>query len=385
MRDTRGMAPSTIAAHGLRADAPETLPDGARSVPAAEPLYQTSVFDFPSIEASDGPLAGKGGYVYSRYGLPNARSLELTVAALEGTEEALATSSGMGAIACALLALARTGDRIVLQRDAYGGTGGLLANDFARFGIKTDLVDAYDLAAVAERLAGAKAVLVETVSNPLVRAVDVAGLAKLCAARGTPLLVDNTFPTPIFARPFAQGADAVIHSATKFLGGHHDLCAGVLCGRATFIADARAVAKRFGMTAAPFDCWLACRGIRTLAVRMERAQQTAGELARRLRGDQRVRVVHYPGTGAILSFELADGAAAARAVDAMRLITLTPSLGGTTTTASHAATSSHRGLSADERRALGITDGLLRLSVGLEDVEDVWRDLSSACARALPG
>ncbi len=379
MTDREKHAPATTAAHTVRAPDPGALPDGARATPSAEPLYQTSVFDFDSIEDSDGPLAGRGGYVYARYGLPNARSLELTLAALERAQDALATSSGMSAVACCVLAAAKSGERVLVQRDAYGGTLALLARDFARLGVTFDAVDAYDVAAVLAALERpAKIVLVETLSNPLVREADVAALAAVCREHGALLAVDNTFATPVLRRPIEHDADLVIHSATKFLGGHHDLCAGVLCGPSAFVAEARGVAKRFGMTAAPFDAWLACRGIRTLDVRMERAQANASALADRLRGDRRVRAVHHPGWGAMLSFDVGDLDAASRAVRAMSLITLTPSLGGTTTTVSHSATSSHRGLTSDERRALGIGDGLLRLSVGLEDVEDLKRDLDAA-------
>jgi len=383
-RDRR--APATIAAHTIRAQNPETLPEGRRATPSAEPLYQTSVFDFDSIEASDAPLAGEGGYVYARYGLPNARSLELTLAALEGTEDALATSSGMSAVACCVLAAAKSGERMLVQRDAYGGTLGLLARDFARLGVLCETVDAYDAEAVRAALAKpAKLLVVETLSNPLIREVDVARLGALCRERGALLAVDNTFATPVLRRPVESGADLVLHSATKFLGGHHDLCAGVLAGRAAFVADARGVAKRFGMTAAPFDAWLACRGIRTLDVRMERAQATSRGLAARLRGDDRVLVVHHPGWGAMLSFDVGTLDAASRAVRAFSLITLTPSLGGTTTTVSHSGTSSHRGMTPDERRALGIGDGLLRLSVGLESVDDLTRDLDAGLGAAARG
>jgi cystathionine beta-lyase/cystathionine gamma-synthase len=381
MTEREKRAPATIAAHTVRAPSPESLPDGERATPSAEPLYQTSVFDFDSIEESDAPLGGRGGYVYARYGLPNARSLELTLAALEGAADALATSSGMSAVACCVLAAARTGERVLVQRDAYGGTLALLARDFARLDVTIESVDAYDADAVRRALERpAKLAIVETLSNPLVREVDVAKLADVCRGRGTLLAVDNTFATPALRRPVESGADVVLHSATKFLGGHHDLCAGVLAGAAAFVAEARGVAKRFGMTAAPLDAWLACRGVRTLDVRMERAQATAMTLAAWLHADRRVRALHHPGWGAMLSFDVGGQEAASRAVRALSLVTLTPSLGGTTTTVSHPATSSHRAMSADERRALGIGDGLLRLSVGLEAVEDLKRDLEAALA-----
>jgi cystathionine beta-lyase/cystathionine gamma-synthase len=366
----------TIAAHGVRAPAPESLPEGQRSVPTAEPIYPSSVFDFPSIDASLAPLALEGGYAYARFGSPNPRSLELTVAALEGGEDAVATASGMAAIAATVLARAQSGDRVLLQRDAYGGTSALFAQDFARLGLRVEAIDAYDVDAVRRALAApAAVVLVETYSNPLVRAVDIPALAALCADRRTLFVVDNTFATPIACRPLEHGAQAVVHSATKFLGGHHDLTAGVLVGDARLCHDARAVVRRLGMTAAPFDAWLCCRGLRTLGVRIERAAQSAAALAARLEKHRRVRAVRYPGQGAILSFDLDGGEAAARAVRAFQLIALAPSLGGVTTSVSHAATSSHRGFSPETRRALGIGDGLLRLSVGVEAVDDLWADL----------
>jgi cystathionine gamma-synthase len=383
MRTWDGLDLSTIAAHGVRAPSPEALPEGERGIPATEPLYLTSVIDFDSIEGSMRPLAGEGGYAYARHGMPNGRSLELTLAALEGGEDALATSSGMAAIGCAVLALAGAGDRILLQRDAYGGTGALIGTDFGRLGVSVELVDAYDVNAVARALeTPAKLLLVESISNPLVREADVRALAALCRARGVTLIVDATFATPVVARPLSDGAHVVMHSATKYLGGHHDLCAGVLVGTTDFITRARGVARRFGSVVSPMDAWLAARGIKTLAVRVERAQETAGRLATRLRAHAKVTRVHYPGKGALLSFEVADGAAIARVVAAFQLITLTPSLGGTSTGVSHSASSSHRGLSPADRQAIGVHDGLLRVSCGLEAEVDLWADLERALALA---
>lgn len=373
------MRPDTVAARTIRAPAPEDLPPGLRGRPSAEPLWQTAVFDFPSIAESVAPLEGRGGYSYARYGLPNARTLELTVAALEGAGDALATSSGMAAVAATLLACAGSGDAVAVQRDAYGGTLGLLATDFSRLGIRVETVDAYEPRAVGEVLArGVRALLVESLSNPLVREVPLRALARRCRRAGVVLAVDNTFATPVLRRPLEAGADVVLHSATKFLGGHHDLCAGVVAGSAEFVAKARGIVKRFGMTAAPFDAWLCSRGIRTLPVRMERAQANARKLAAFLRRHPRVRVLHYPGWGALLAFDVGTRAAAERVVRRSHLIDLAPSLGGVTTTFSHSATASHRGLAPAVRRALGIGDGLLRVSVGLEDAADLREDLARA-------
>ncbi|HTM20451.1 MAG TPA: PLP-dependent transferase, partial [Kofleriaceae bacterium] len=336
------------------------------------PLWQNSAFDFESIAASEPALAGQGGHFYRRNGVPNTDELAAAVAALEGAEARLAATSGMGAIAAAVLAHAGAGDRLLVQRDAYGGTGALLDRDLTRFGVTTERVDAYDPAAVATRLPGTRMLLVESLSNPLLRDTDVAALAAACRAAGAILVVDNTFATPIRDRPIAAGADLVVHSATKFLGGHHDLIAGVLCGRNDLVAPAAAVAYRTGLTAAAFDAWLAVRGLRTLEVRMQRAWATAADLAARLRGHPRVRRVHAAERCALVSFDTGDRDAADRVVRACRLITLTPSLGGVTTTLSHSASSSHRALPPADRAALGITDGLLRISVGLESPDDLW-------------
>jgi cystathionine gamma-synthase len=336
------------------------------------------VFEFSSIEASE-PAFDEGGYVYVRNGLPNARSLEASVAALEGAEAALATSSGMAAVLCAVLAATNQGDRVLCQSDAYGGTRAMFAADLARMGLRVDYVDAYDPAKVADGLGnGVALLLVETLSNPLIREVDVGALAWHCRANGTILCVDNTFATPVFRRPLSQGADLVLHSVTKFLGGHHDLCAGVLAGTRELVERARGCAQRMGTLAAPFDAWLAQRGIRSLDVRMQRHQDNARVLAERLHSHARVRAVHYPGFGPMLSFDVGSRAEASRVVQSCHDIRLMPSLGGTETSFSHSASSSHRTLSVEERARLGIGDGLLRLSVGLEDPDDVWDELEKA-------
>ncbi len=357
---------------------------GGERAPAAAPrthvtpLWQNSVFDFESIEESVPALSGQGGHFYRRHGVPNTDELAAAVAALEGAEAGLAASSGMGAIACAVLSSCSAGDRILVQRDAYGGVTALMERDLVRLGVTCERVDAYDTAGVIARLAGARMLLVESLSNPLLRETEVPALAAACRAAGVTLLVDNTFATPVRGRPLADGADLVVHSATKFLGGHHDLVAGVLCGPAAPVEAAAGFAARIGLVAAPLDAWLAVRGLRTLEVRMQRAWSTTAELARRLAAHPAVRRVHAAERSALVSFDAGDLAGAERVVRGCRLITLTPSLGGVTTTLSHAATSSHRSLPPAERAAAGIGDGLLRMSVGLEDVDDLWTDLSAA-------
>ena len=366
---------ATTAARGVRAD--RSGLDKGR--PSVEPLVQTSVFEFDSIEAAEPALAGGEGYVYARYGMPNARTLEATVAALEGAEAALATSSGMAALLCAILAATKSGDRVLCQADAYGGTRALLERDLTRCGLEVRYVDAYDPAKVGDALLqGASLLIVESLSNPLVREVDISAVSWHCRTYKARLLVDNTFATPAFRRPLTRGADLVVHSATKFLGGHHDLCAGVVVGDQDIIAEARGIALRTGCLAAPFDSWLAARGIKTLDVRMQRSQENARILAERIGEHAKVSKLHYPGWGAMLSFDVGSRTAAEQVVRGCTGIPLVPSLGGTETSFSHSASSSHRGLTPEQRAELGIGEGLLRMSVGIEDPEDLWHELSQA-------
>jgi cystathionine beta-lyase/cystathionine gamma-synthase len=370
---------ATLAARGVRADPP----GAAVSRPTSEPIYQTAVFDFPDIPSSEPALSGAGGYAYARHGRPNEASLAASVAALEGAEAGVATGSGSAAVLCAALVATRPGDLILSQRDAYGGTRLMLERELTQFGRRVELVDAYEPAKVADGLSrGARLVLVETLSNPLLREVDVTALAWHCRSYNALLCVDNTFATPVLRRPLALGADLVLHSATKFLGGHHDCCAGVLVGPAAAIDEARALVTRLGLNAAPFDAWLATRGMRTLHLRVERAEQNARALAEKLRGHGRVRGVHYPGWGGMLSFELDGRAAAEQLVRACPQLHYAPSLGGVETTLAHPASSSHRTLEAAERTALGIADGLLRLSLGIEDADDLWGELSQALSKS---
>jgi len=340
---------------------------------------QTSVYEFDSIEASEPALSGEDGYVYARYGMPNGRALERTVATLEGAEAALATGSGTAALLCAIMACTKHGDRVLCQADAYGGTRALLERDMTRCGLRVDYVDAYDPAKMDDALSkGAALVIVETLSNPLVREVDVSAIAWHCKTYKARLVVDNTFATPVFRRPISHGADLVVHSVTKFLGGHHDLCAGIVAGDEDLIKEARGVALRLGCVAAPFDAWLAARGIKTLDVRMQRSEENARLLAERIGQHTRVQKLHYPGWGAMLSFDVGSLDAAKNVVRRASGIPLAPSLGGTETSFSHSASSSHRGLTQEQREKLGIGEGLLRLSVGIEDPDDLWHELSQA-------
>jgi len=374
----------------------ETVP--SRNQPAVMPIYQTSVYDFPDLDVVDNVWEGKqAGYIYGRYGLPNTTALEQIVAKLEKGEAALASASGMASIMVAFATLLQSGDEVVVAQDSYGGTVSLAAKELPRFGIASRLVTDTRPQAIQTALGPkTKALIVETISNPLWNVVDIPALVEVCRGKGVKLLVDNTSATPYLIRPLTMGVDVVIHSATKFLGGHHDVTAGILVGSTEFISRARDIAIRLGPSLAAFDAWLAVRGIKTLALRMERACANAAAVARSLQAHRNVRHVFYPGLdshpqhelvrrtmngngGAMLSFDMkGDIKTAESFVKKLAMIRFAPSFGGLTTTISHPAKTSHRSLSPSQRAEVGITDTLMRLSLGIEDVEDIVRDLDNA-------
>lgn len=377
-------------------------PPASVSRPLTPPIHLANVYVFDDLAEVDAVWEGRRpGYVYGRFGTPNHTMLEATLAGLEGAEAALVTASGMGALTAMLLAALGPGEHLVAGRDLYGSTTALLREQAARWGIAVGFADATEAAAVEAALTPAtRAVFVEAVSNPLLRLADLPGLGEVARRRGLPLLVDATFATPALLRPLEHGATLVHHSATKYLSGHGDVTAGVLAGPSALIAAARAQAVRIGLNLGPFDAWLALRGVRTLALRMERHSANALALARFLAGRSEVRRVHYPGLpghpqhglarklftdgfGGMLAFELRGGAAAVeRFFAALPLIEFAPSFGDVTTTWSYPARTSHRPLSAEEQAKLGIDPGLVRLSVGIEDVDDLREALETALGAA---
>lgn len=381
---------STLAVHAGRAESP--------AKPFGDPIYQVAAFTFPSVAASDATFAGSvPGHVYTRFGNPNTDALAQGVAALEGAPAGAAFASGMGAITCLILAAAGPGSHIVAQADVYGGTRHLLAGELGRLGFSTTFADGAEVPAFrAACRADTRIFLVETVSNPLLRVADIAGLAALAAERGAVLVVDNTFATPCLYQPLAEGAHAVAHSATKALGGHGDLTAGVIAGPVDLVGRAQKIGIGMGFSLDPFAAWLACRGIKTLALRVERSSANALHCAGFLAGHPAVAAVFYPGLrchpeherarrmfsgvfGSMLSFTLRGGLEAVeRFVARARLIRFVPSLGDVATTVTHPASTSHRSIAPEERRRMGIEDGLLRLSLGIEDAHDILSDLDLA-------
>ncbi len=377
-------------------------PPPSASRPLTPPIHLANVYVFDDLEQVDAVWEGRrAGYVYGRFGTPNHTILEQTLAGLEGAEAAVVTGSGMGALTALFLAALRPGDHLVAGQDLYGTTTAVLREEAPRWGLTVTFADATGAAAVEAALRpSTRAIFVEAVSNPLLRLADLSGLAELARGRGVALLVDATFASPALLRPIELGATAVHHSATKYLGGHGDATAGVVAGSAGLVATTRAQAVRLGLNLGPFDAWLVLRGVRTLALRMERHSANALELARFLAGRREVRRVHYPGLadhpqhararrlfrggfGGMLSFELAGGAAAVeRFFGALRLIEFAPSFGDVTTTWSYPARTSHRPLTAEEQAKVGIGPDLIRLSVGIEDVEDLREALAQALAVA---
>ncbi len=353
------------------------------------PIHLSTTYKFPAFEKP-------GPYDYSRLGNPTRDQLADTIAKLEGGARAVVVSSGMAALDLALSSL-RPGDLLIAPHDCYGGTHRLLSLRSARGHYTVAFVDQNDPAALAAAFARRpKVVLIETPSNPLMRVVDVRRVTGLAREAGALSVVDNTFLSPALQRPLALGADLVVHATTKFLNGHSDVVGGaVVAADAKVGEELAAWANTIGVTGSPFDAYLTLRGVRTLFVRIEQQQKTAGRLAAFLAGHPAVAAVYYPGLethpghalakaqqsgfGAMLSFELAGGREAVRRfVAVLRVFTLAESLGGVESLISHAETMTHAAMDPEARVIAGITDGLLRLSIGLEAEDDLLADLSRA-------
>ncbi|MFF7457204.1 trans-sulfuration enzyme family protein [Kitasatospora sp. NPDC008115] len=390
--------------HGLRPESRIVHPpveEVTGSRPLGVPLHQGHVFAFPDSDALADAFAGPdGAFHYSRFGNPTVRSLERAVADLEGGSGALAASSGMGVINTVLLALLRSGDHVIAQRSLYGGTFATLSDLAERWGVAVTLVGGDDPEEVRAALRPTTRLLyLETVSNPTARVADLPALIGAARAAGVLSVVDNTFPTPLLCRPIEHGADIVIHSATKYLGGHSDVMAGL-----AVFADAELHhrvwhhAVEQGATLDPFAAWLTLRGMQTLGLRIRRHNETALDLAGRLAAHPAVAAVHHPGLpghpdhelarrllpdgqGGVFAVDLAGGREAARAfVGAVRLASLAPSLGGVHTLVLHPASTSHRQLSDEELTAAGIGPGTVRIAAGIEHPEDIRADLEQALA-----
>lgn len=383
---------STDAVH---AGEPERQPFDA--VP--DPIVQTSTYTFASSDEIVRMTSGESEHLeYGRYDNPTCRALERRMAALEGTDDAALFSSGMSALATAALAIVKQGHHVVLFRDCYRMTRELVTGRLARLGVSSTLVEPCDLDGLERALRPeTRLVVSEAPTNPYLRTVDLGALARVCAGRrGLRTLVDATLATPMLLRPAEHGVDLVVHSATKYLSGHHDVLAGFVCGARPLVDAVRELRGVLGTMCDPHAAFLVARGLRTLALRVARASATALELASWLEEHPRVLRVWYPGLpshpdhgvaarqlrggfGGVVSFVVRGGLEAARAVvDGVRLAKIGPSFGGPETLIEQPAVMSFYAMSAEERAAAGVEDGLVRLAVGLEEPDDLVRDLSRA-------
>jgi len=375
------------------------LPESISS-PVVTPLMPSVVYASATPDALDAQYEGRTkGYTYAREGHPNAEVLAQHLDALEGADGGIVVGSGMAAVTAVLMGLLNAGDHMIGGDQLYGRSLRLLKEDLPRLGIETTLADPTSVEAVEAAIKpNTKLILIELVSNPTLRIADLDGIAALCRSRGILLAVDNTFTTPLAVRPFERGADIVIHSVTKLLAGHSDVTLGFVVAKDAALNERLTTfAVTTGLTASPFDCWLAERGLMTFDLRFERAQDNAEALADAIADHPMVKRVLYPtrpdhpdaaraqavlqGVGCnMVSFEIDGGRAAANLFTAaLDGIAFAPTLGDVGTTMSHAATSSHRALTAEERAAIGITEGFFRLSVGLEKIDD----LKAAFTKAL--
>ncbi len=389
--ELKKMSFATICVHGSGGVDPVT---GAVSTP----IYQSSTFAFKSAKHGAELFAGeKEGYVYTRLGNPTQAALEREIAFLENAEAALATASGMGAITVLCLTVMSAGDSLVAAHTLYGGTHQLFRETLPRLGITVRQVDPTNPDAVREAIdETTKLLYIETPANPTLDIVDIALMAQIAHDNGLLLAVDNTFATPYYQRPLNLGADIVVHSATKYIGGHGDAVAGILVGSKEFIQKARMEVNRdIGACISPFNAWLLLRGLKTLPIRMERHSENAMQIAQYLSFHPKVNWVRYPGLrthpqhelakrqmdgfGGMIAFEVKGGRKAGEILmNSVKLMTLAVSLGDVDTLIEHPATMTHSSYSPEELKALGITEGMVRLSVGIEDPNDLIEDLRQA-------
>jgi len=364
-----------------------------------EALFMTSSYVFRSAADAAARFAGEQpGNVYSRYTNPTVRTFEERIAALEGAEQAVAAASGMGAILAMVMSLCSAGDHVLVSRSVFGSTISLFDKYFKRFGLEVDYPPLADLDAWAAACKpNTKLFIVESPSNPLAELVDIAALAEIAHAKGVLLAVDNCFCTPVLQKPLALGADIVIHSATKYIDGQGRCLGGVVAGSAKLMQEVVGFLRTAGPTLSPFNAWLFLKGLETLKVRMLAHCASAQALAEWLEQQPQVAKVYYTGLpshpqhelakrqqsgfGAVVSFEVrGDKAAAWRVIDNTRMISITTNLGDTKTTIAHPASTSHGRLTPQARAAAGISDSLIRVAVGLEELDDIKADLALGLA-----
>ena len=365
------------------------------------PIYQSSTFKFRSAEHGARCFSGEeAGYIYTRIGNPTTNTFEQAVALLEHGVGGIATASGMAAVTACYMTYLGAGSHMVGTDAVYGSSRMVVENEFSRFGVEFDFVDTADLEAVRRAMRpNTKLLYIETPANPTIKLTDIAACAQIAHAHGAVLIVDNTFMSPIMQNPLELGADVVLHSITKYINGHTDVVGGVLIPKTQEEFDRlKSVVNSTGGTMDPHQSWLVLRGMRTLALRVNRAAENAWQLATFLEAHPKVKWVRYPGLkshpqhelatrqmsgfGSMISFEVAGGVAGGTVVmNSVQIPQLAVSLGGYESLIQHPASMTHHNIPEAERRAAGITDGLVRLAVGVEDVQDLQRDLEQALAK----
>ncbi|WP_174733655.1 trans-sulfuration enzyme family protein [Mesobacillus harenae] len=351
----------------------------------ATPIYQTSAFTFNDLDELEGFYQGEGNYLYSRVGNPNTDELGSSVALLEGAPAGVAASSGLSAIMAGILAVAKSGDHIIAADDLYGGTFHLINHELRELGIDTTFISFTDLENLENNIKGnTKLLYTESVTNPLLRVEDLKNVAELAKKHQLAVMVDNTFATPYHCKPYTFGADLVVHSATKYIGGHSDVTAGVLVGREDLIEKARAKVVNLGANLSPFEAWLTSRGLKTLALRMKTQSGNARKLADALSSNDGVDKVYYPfdegeeGFGAIVTIKLSKKVNVDQFFRSLGWVKIVPTLAGVETTVSHPLKTSHRALPPAAQQELGITYELVRISVGIEHSDDIVEQFEQA-------
>ena len=395
MKNRKNLGKATQAIHAAEATANATTKSG---IPLLPPLYQNSTFRFTSAaECAEAFIDEESGYVYTRWGNPTQKVLEEKLAVLEAGEAALATASGMGAVSTALLTALADGGHVVAMETLYSATHHLLSEDLVCMGIETTFVDATDTTEIERAIRpDTKVIYLESPTNPLLKLVDLEACAEIAKAHEVISIIDNTFATPCGQQPIAAGIDVVLHSMTKYLSGNGAVIAGAIVGQKAFVARAQKGALRnFGAVISPFNAWLTLHGITTLPLRFAQHCENAGHVAAFLEAHPAVAWVRYPGLpshpqhelakrqmdrfGGMITLELKGGRAAGeRLVNQLQLCALAVSLGDVRTLLCHPASTTHSQVPTDIRQQTGITDGLVRISVGLEDIEDIIADLAQA-------
>lgn len=353
------------------------------------PIYQTSAFVFKDLDELEGYYQGNGSYLYSRVANPNTDELAEAVSRLEEAEGGVAASSGLSAILAGILAVVKSGDHIIAADDLYGGSFHMLKAELYDLGIETSFVSFTDLRYVENAIQpNTKLLYTESITNPLLRVENLMGVVALAQKHNLTTLVDNTFATPYHCKPFTLGIDLVVHSSTKYIGGHSDVTSGVLVGRKDLLEKANAKVANLGANLSPFEAWLTVRGIKTIALRMEKQSKNAQLLAEAFKNHPYINKVYYPfgqsehGYGAMVTIELNKQIDVNEFFKNLGWIKIAPTLAGVETSVSHPLTTSHRALPVESSAALGITKELVRISVGIENHEDIINQFFQAINQA---